>query len=73
MGSNALFLGGGIRARVWKGIGGLLLVLLLTASLAVWISLRGNDAIEQTFKNNGDSLAYMHELTRAADQLDAWV
>lgn len=73
MGSSAVFLGGGIRARVWKGIGGLLLVLLLTASLAVWISLRGNDAIEQTFKNNGDSLAYMHELTRAADQVDAWV
>jgi len=65
--------GGGIRKRLWLGIGGLLLVLLLTASLAVWISLRGNLEIEQTFKNNGDSLEYMHELTDDLDQTDAWV
>jgi two-component system, NtrC family, sensor histidine kinase KinB len=74
MGSNAnpVVRHGGIRERLWLGIGGLLLVLLLTASLAVWISLRGNLEIEQTFKNNGDSIAYMHELTDALDQVDTW-
>lgn len=65
-------LGGGIRRRLWLGIGGLLTLQLLTAALAVRISLSGYAAIEQTLKNNGDSLAYMHELTQSVDQLDAW-
>jgi len=63
----------GIRRRLWFGIGGQLAVLFLAVALAVWIGLRGNAAIEQTFKDNGDSLAFMHELTRAAGQLDAGV
>jgi NtrC-family two-component system sensor histidine kinase KinB len=64
---------GGIKRRLWIGIGGLLLVLLMTAGLAVWISRHADAAIEQTFRNNGDSLAYMHELTADADSVDAWV
>lgn len=72
MGSNGVF-SGGIRKRVWIGIGGLLAVLVLTGCLAVLVSLRGNAAIEQILKNNGDSLASMHDLTRAVDQLDALV
>jgi signal transduction histidine kinase len=62
---------GGIRRRLWLGIGGLLLVLLLTAGLAVRVGWQSNAAIEQTFRDNGDSLAYMHELTDALDQVDA--
>jgi len=55
------------------GVGGLLLVLLMTAGLAVWISRHADAAIEQTFSDNGDSLAYMHELSGAMDAVDAWV
>jgi signal transduction histidine kinase len=64
-------LGGGIRRKLWLGIGALLLLLLLTSGLAVRVGLQSNAAIEQTFRDNGDSIAYMHDLTDALDQMQA--
>jgi NtrC-family two-component system sensor histidine kinase KinB len=48
-------------------------VLLMTAGLALWTNRRADAAIEQTFRDNGDSLAYMHALNGDMDALDALV
>ena len=60
----------GIRGKLWLGVGGLLLILLLAGGLSVLLLGRANQAIESTFKFNGDSVAYMHELTDALDGMD---
>jgi signal transduction histidine kinase/HAMP domain-containing protein len=59
----------GIRKKIWIGIGGLLLVLLLTSGSAIWVIARGKRALETVLRNNGDSVFYMHELTGALVQI----
>ena len=52
------------------GAAGLLLVLGAAGGLSVLLLGRANQAIEATFKYNGDSVAYMHELTDALDGIN---
>jgi signal transduction histidine kinase len=60
----------GIKQKLWLLAGGLFSVLVLAGCLSLILMLRINQSIEATFKNNGDSVAYMHDLTDAVKDLD---
>jgi signal transduction histidine kinase/HAMP domain-containing protein len=58
-----------LRQRFWAGIGGLLLVLALSSSSALWIIGRTQRSAEQVFRDNYSSVTYMHVLSEALERL----
>ena len=59
-----------IRQKIRSGIGGLLLILLLAALSGIWVIGRSKRATEALFKNNYNSVDYMHQLSESLEQLN---
>ena len=60
-----------LRARLWLGFGGMLLILLVVSTLSVVVLTRYSEILKQLFRENYDSAVYCDAMKDALDRLDA--
>lgn len=59
-----------LRARLWLGFGGLLLIIVAVSSLSVVVLTRYSRALQQVFRENYDSAVFCDRMKDALDRLD---
>lgn len=59
-----------LRARLWLGFGGLLLILMIVSALSVIVLTRYSHALERVFRENYNSAVYCEGMKSALDGLD---
>ena len=61
----------GLRAKLWIGFGGLLLILLLVSALSIVVLTRYSQALERVFRENYNSALYCQQMNQSLDELNA--
>lgn len=61
----------GLRAKLWIGFGGLLLILLLVSALSIVVLTRYSQALERVFRENYNSAVYCQQMNQSLDELNA--
>lgn len=60
----------GLRAKLWIGFGGLLLILLVVSALSIVVLTRYSRALERVFRENYNSAVYCQQMKRSLDELN---